>query len=426
MRRRNWLKLSGVAFATTAAVPFLFQRRARSNAAGSALLRDPKRVLDLRPGLSYRILERAFDPMTDGYRVPARPDGMACFPGADGSWVLMRNHELDYNLALGPSRGPAIRPAYDSQSAGGVTRLVVSATTGERVSSNLVLAGTLRNCAGGPSPWGWISCEETTEPNHGYAFLCRADATEVQEPRRLPGYGRFRHEAAAVDPNTHIAYLTEDQPDSCIYRFVPSDKNRPFDGELQALRHKTRGNFLLSSEMKAGDRVEVDWVKVPHPNPDADTVRYQAAHAGAAILSRGEGICFANKSVLICSTDGGKARRGQIFALELGRNTGSDTLRLLAESPSEQTLDMPDNITLAPWGDVIVAEDGYGDQYIRGITPRGEIYDIARNAKSRGEFAGVCFSPDGSTLFANMQLDGLTVAITGTFPRRSPAKRNPS
>ena len=34
--------------------------------------------------------------------------------------------------------------------------------------------------------------------------------------------------------------------------------------------------------------------------------------------------------------------------------------------------------------------------------------------------AGVCFSPDGSTLFVNIQVDGLTVAITGPFPEMDP------
>ncbi len=60
-----------------------------------------------------------------------------------------------------------------------------------------------------------------------------------------------------------------------------------------------------------------------------------------------------------------------------------------------------------------MAEDGPAEQFIRGITTAGRVYDLARNAKSSGEFAGVCLSPDGDTLFVNMQGDGLTVAING-------------
>ena len=78
-------------------------------------------------------------------------------------------------------------------------------------------------------------------------------------------------------------------------------------------------------------------------------------------------------------------------------------------------MDGPDNITFAPWGDALVAEDGSGDQLIRGVTRDGRYYDVARNAKSGGELAGVCMSPDGFALFVNLQIEGLTLAITGPF-----------
>ena len=50
-----------------------------------------------------------------------------------------------------------------------------------------------------------------------------------------------------------------------------------------------------------------------------------------------------------------------------------------------------------------------------GVTPEGGMYKIARNALSHSEFAGACFSPDGSTLFVNMQSAGKTFAITGPW-----------
>ncbi len=421
MNRRTWFKLGGAAVAGAAALPFLFQRRDAPAAVRRSLVRDPRGIIDLAKGLSYRIIDRTFDAMTDGHRVPACPDGMACFSGPGDTWVLMRNHELNDNLALGPYRGAPVPEAYDPRAAGGVTRIVLDARTGQRVSSNLVLAGTLRNCAGGPSPWGWISCEETTETGHGYAFLCKTTSERVQRPERLTGYGRFRHEAAAVDPRTCIAYLTEDQGDGCLYRFVPTDKRKPFTGRLQALRHAKQANYSVSSSLHAGMSIPVSRVDVPEPDSRKDDLRYQAASAGAATVSRGEGIWFADNVVYICSTDGGKAGRGQILALDVA-HPERETLRLLVDSPSATTLNMPDNVTVAPWGDVIVAEDGWGSPHLRGITPRGHIYEIARNAKSQGEFAGVCFSPDGSTLFVNLQLDGLTLAITGTFPRPGESK----
>ncbi|HEX4352916.1 MAG TPA: alkaline phosphatase PhoX, partial [Polyangiales bacterium] len=51
------------------------------------------------------------------------------------------------------------------------------------------------------------------------------------------------------------------------------------------------------------------------------------------------------------------------------------------------------------------------------VTPNGEIVDFARNATSLSEFTGPCFSPDGGTMFVNIQHDGLTLAIRGPFDR---------
>jgi hypothetical protein len=275
-----------------------------------------------------------------------------------------------------------------------------------------VLAGTLRNCAGGSSPWGWLSCEEAVDKGHGYVFVCRTDAERVQKPRPIRAYGRFNHEAACVDPQTLIAYLTEDRYDGCFYRFVPRAKEQPFVGELQALRVRGRPRHD-SSTMRPGLRVAVDWVTLPDPDPPDDTLREQALERGAALVRRGEGLFFAHGSVWMCATAGGPAGAGQIFRLTPGRDT--DAFELVAQSTSRDALDSPDNISIAPWGDVIMAEDGMGEQHVRGLTPEGRSYEIAHNAKSGGEFAGVCLSPDGRALFLNMQHEGVTLVVTGPF-----------
>ncbi|MEF8796831.1 MAG: alkaline phosphatase PhoX, partial [Salinivenus sp.] len=71
----------------------------------------------------------------------------------------------------------------------------------------------------------------------------------------------------------------------------------------------------------------------------------------------------------------------------------------------------------APWGDVIACEDGSGTDTLVGITPDGRFYTLGRNAMSDSELAGAVFSLDGSTLFTNIQHEGLTLAITGPWPR---------
>jgi hypothetical protein len=413
--RRTWLKGGAVAAVGALPLPFVFQRKRSSPS--SSLQPDPARLIDLPAGFQYRVLQQQFEPMKDGYRVPALPDGMACFPGGPDSLVLMRNHEISIPAMLGAyDRGQSAPPeAYDPNVFGGVTRLVLDSRTLAVRSSNLVLTGTSRNCAGGASPWGWLTCEETTDDEHGYVFLCRTDADRVQRPQRITGYGRFKHEAVAIDPSTHVAYLTEDQKDGCLYRFVPRDPHDPFRGKLQALRLRGTEEYD-TSELPLRRRVSVDWVDVPEPNPSDDSVRDQAHDRGAALFRRGEGICLHGGAVYACATIGGPQEAGQIFKLTLGQAGKPDELEVLAHSTDAATLDMPDNVTVAPWGDVVIAEDGTSTRkHIRGIGRDGRVYEIARNARSTSEVAGVCFSPDGQTLFFNIQRDGLTVAVTGPF-----------
>lgn len=407
--------LKAAAGAAVVASPLAFLFRRSALAGGGTLVADPARVLDLPPGFRYTILQRQFEPMTDGLKVPARPDGMACFAGPGETLVLMRNHELDKSLSDSGYDSPPPE-SFDSKAGGGVTRLVLNQKTLQPLASNRVLAGTLRNCAGGSSPWGWLSCEESVDPGHGYVFRCRTDVTRVAPAERLPGYGRFRHEAAAVDPQTLSVYLSEDQTDGCFYRYRPADLGKPHtSGKLQALRVIDVPRFDTSKDLDQGPRLKVDWVDVPNPDPKDDTVRHQATAAGAARFWRGEGVFYDNGVVYLCCTTGGRAGLGQVFKLTLGRGDAHDRLELFAESPASNVLDMPDNICMTPWGDLLLAEDGSGEQFVRGLTPNGRVYDLARNAKSTGEFAGVCTSPSGDAIFVNMQVDGLTVAITGPF-----------
>jgi secreted PhoX family phosphatase len=380
---------------------------------------DPKRILDLPEGFSYRILQQRGERMSDGYRVPWQPDAMACFAGADGgSVVLMRNHECGTDKIMGPwFPGQPVAPqAYRPTGMGGVTRLVLDAKTFELRSSNLVLAGTLLNCAGGPSPWGWISCEETVVEGHGFAFLCRPDAATLAPPERLPGYGRYRHEACAIDPATHVAYLSEDRPDGCFYRFLPDDPAAPFVGRLQALAVPGRPGMLTAIGLRAGDRFEATWIDVADPTPADDSLRARTTAAGAAVFKRGEGLVWNDGAVYLAATTGGPTESGQIFRYRPdpgGR--GGGTLELFAQAYGRDLLDMPDNLTMAPWGHLYACEDGLSGNHLRVFTPDGDVWDFARNAYSSGEFAGVCFSPDGRALFVNLQDEGWTLVVTGPW-----------
>jgi len=410
LSRRHFLGASAGALAAAGGLAWLYQPRKIGAPLGD-LVSDSNGILDLPPGFSYQVLQRVGDQMTDGFKAPAAPDGMACFAGDNDSWVVMRNHEIHEGSPVDSTLG------FAGNRGGGVTRLVVDRESGALLSSNFVLSGTSRNCAGGPSPYGWLSCEEIGEAGHGYVFLCDASASTLQAPHQLPALGRFPHEAAAFDEATGITYLTEDTSDSAIYRHLPDHPTQPFvGGELQALKVSSQDRFRLSEGPKVGDAFDVEWVPVPDPQALKASTRDQAHNAGAAFLSRGEGAWFAEGHVYICSTDGGPNRRGQLYRLDI-LSGGMDRLTLVAQAESDDSFDNPDNVTVSPWGDVFMAEDGGAPNGVRVLKPDGTLLHFARNAIDGGksEITGVCFSPDGNWLFLNLQWEGLTLAITGPF-----------
>lgn len=405
---RRALLAGGAAAAGAVGLLALFRPRAEVD---TGLVRDRDRVFDLPRGFRYSVLDRVGSRMSDGYSVPARPDGMACFLASDGSHVLMRNHELT-DVEDGPTSGgmPVPDEAYDRQAGGGVTRLVIDPRDGSLRSSNLVLTGTLYNCAGGPSPWGWLTCEESIEPGHGFVFACPIDASSVARLEPIRAYGRYRHEAVAIDPRDHAAYLTEDREDGAFYRFAPASRDRPFEGTLQAMAVADPGRDLGASGLRVGETLSVSWIDLDGTDSPDDDLRMRAVQRGAATVNRGEGAFWYGDRVYFTSTDGGPRHAGQVFALDPRR----DELTLLAQAEDE-SLDHPDNLCVTSFGDIYLAEDGGGDQYLRVLKPDGRVLPFGRNARSQGEVAGVCFSPDERTLFVNLQHDGLTLAIRGDF-----------
>ena len=126
---------------------------------------------------------------------------------------------------------------------------------------------------------------------------------------------------------------------------------------------------------------------------------------------------YHNNAVFISSPDGGPDSLGQIFRLDIDRTGHSDQLTLIAQSESRKTFDSPDNLTVSPTGQLFIAEDGSAPNLIRVMDHNNKVVPFARNALNDGssEFAGICFSPDGNLLFANLQKEGLTLAIWGPF-----------
>lgn len=115
-----------------------------------------------------------------------------------------------------------------------------------------------------------------------------------------------------------------------------------------------------------------------------------------------------------CS-NGGDARLGQIWQLHL-KNNDVQELELVFESTGEAAIGAPDNICVSPSGNnLIICEDGNGKEYLHLLRRSGnQIYRLAENLyplQTGSEWAGACFSPDGRTLFANLQSPSAMFAI---------------
>jgi len=431
--RRNFLRRSAVAGVGASGLTALMANAAQAKKAGRGntpveapdnggygeLQPDPAGVLALPAGFSYVRFGETGDIMSDGIPTPSSHDGMAAFAGSGSQVRLVRNHEQNKGV-------PFDTPFYDAQAAGGTTNLVYDTASKKLVHDNASLSGTVRNCAGDPTPWAsWLTCEESTntrdEP-HGYIFEVPADAQSAVDPVPLKAMGRFVHEACAVDPATGIVYETEDRGTSGFYRFLSDERgNLAAGGRLQMLAIKARPNYDTRTGQRVGKPLPVTWVDIDDPDPDNADVNPLAVYeqgfaGGGATFDRLEGAWYGDGSVFFNSTSGGDAGLGQVWEYRpRGRSGGQ--LILVFESEDADLLEKPDNITVSPRGGLLLCEDGDGTQYLRGVNPEGQIFDLARNDLNTKELAGATYSPDGDTLFVNIQTPGITFAITGPFEK---------
>jgi secreted PhoX family phosphatase len=458
INRRRFLQ-SVVAAATTPSMLHGCVSSGGSISDSSNLVEDPRRVLDLAKGLEYQVISRQGRRMSDGLRVPGCHDGMAAFAGTDGRIVLVCNHELDFSYwregAFGeryPVCPRKIRSGlYDqgrgvSPGLGGTTTTIYNPANGEAERQFLSLGGTEFNCAGGPTPWGsWLSCEEcfedagrgradghriAREQPHGYVFEVSAAATGLAEPLPIKAMGRFEHEACAVHETTGIVYMTEDRHHSLFYRYIPNVPGKlPEGGKLQALAVADEPslpthNWTADHEVPLRRPLNTYWIDLEDVDPVDNDLRLRGAESGAAMFARGEGLCVAGDRFAFTCTIGGPARLGQVFTYKPSPYEGTrqelgapGLLELIAESDVNSLLRNADNLTMAPWGDLIVCEDSAAINSLVGVRPDGSQYEIARNRYSKSELAGACFSPDGNILFVNIQYPGKTIAITGDWKK---------
>jgi hypothetical protein len=319
-------------------------------------------------------------------------------------------------------------------------------------------------------PWGaWITCEETVNGpdvgpdftgvsnlpltrKHGYIFEVPAGGQSTRQP--ITRAGRFAHEAVSFDPEEGILYLTEDNfgfP-SGFYRYIPATNPMETgelddEGQLQMLAVKGQPNANLAATQRKRATYDVEWVDIDDPDPTFpytpgqtapttnDTaltyVGNQGRAKGAAYFSRLEGQAYDDRVVYFTATQGGGPAEASLGPIADGYGNGSGQvwaykidegiLQLIFESPGADVLDFPDNVTTSPRGTIILCEDNVNDNFIRGLNRGGRLFDIALNRmanRTNDEFAGSTFSPDGETLFVNIQASrGLSFAIWGPWEK---------
>ncbi|MBL7495561.1 DUF839 domain-containing protein [Frankia sp. CNm7] len=393
------------------------------------LIPDPAGIADLPRGFRYKVLSTKGEKLSDGGTVPAGHDGMAAFDAGHNT-ALVRNHELTHDASFPVPHNAKI--TYDPGADGGTTTLVVR---GDKLISHVPsLSGTVRNCAGGFTPWGtWLTCEETEltpaqdaalTKRHGYVFeVDPFNRLRDNEPVPLKALGRFAHEATAIDPRTGVVYLTEDagSPDGLFYRFLP---NRPkggpgslrAGGKLQALYAGGLANLGPVTEI--GTKLKATWVDVPDPDATTTSVRKQFAAGAVSGIPKCEGTYYSDGYIYVVSSYAGgrdangnhSLHEGQVWRYEPKR----DTFELVLRFAPDSEFDGPDNIALSSWGRIVLCEDGDDENYLVVVGDDNKPYKLARSV-STSEWAGATFSPNGKWLYANIQGDGRTLAITGPW-----------
>jgi secreted PhoX family phosphatase len=271
-----------------------------------------------------------------------------------------------------------------------------------------------------------------------------------RDPQPIQALGRFAHEAVAVDPDTGRIYETEDAnaPHGLFYRWTPPGAALPLgkgslkalgptDGTFEAMRARNASGTVVGDLCVAtepGTTYAVEWVTVPDRTGTSAQIRTQFnavpnATNPARNITRSrklEGAWWADGGVYFVASyartsDGSAVQHdGQVWFHDPLAST--ITLRLrFAYTPANQDRDEdgPDNITVSPYGGVILAEDGEGQQHLIGSTVDGQTYFLARNdfGDGRSEMTGPNFSPDKSTLFVNLYNPGTVYAITGPWHR---------
>jgi hypothetical protein len=179
----------------------------------------------------------------------------------------------------------------------------------------------------------------------------------------------------------------------------------------------------VSRATEIGTTYKVTWTPVPDRDARTASTRKQF---GPDQVTRGrkiEGAWWGDGGAYVVASyarteSPGAAHDGQVWFYDPKRSTITLKVRFgVNPNPDQEgAFDGPDNITVSPWGGLIVAEDGEGVQHLVGVAGNGEPFALARNEYGNGsEFTGPVFSHDKKVLFGSLQTPGIMFAITGPW-----------
>lgn len=393
--RRNFVRGVLAATAGVAAVPIAAVATASAQSISASPGSPPAGYGTLQPvtgvsnvtgvsllsGFTIRMIAESDDDVPGtNFSYRRAPDGAATFDDGNGGWYYTVNHEL-------------------SNGSGGVTSIHFDGN-GAIIGAQSICAGTNRNCAGGPTPWGtWLTCEENIGGynNSGQTssvWECWPDGSQAAVER--PQMGSRNHEAVAVDPPNQVLYITEDRFSGNLWRFTPTNYPDLSSGVLE--------KALTSNSDGTGS---VTWVS--------------ASSAGTEYRG-GEGIWFhadTRKVYVATKTD------DSIW--ELDTSPSPNQMERVWNGSTGAALYEPDNLTMAAdSGDLYVAEDD-GDLRVVLITAEGDLSTFLQftgSSHSGSEVTGPVFNPAGDRMYVSSQRGGpsgrgVTYEISGPF--RGPA-----